>query len=184
MAEGWTIRRQVFTKTAWLILLAALVIGPALVWSSEIETVMVMSLILDNAVSLTSNILFILLMNYQLGRLLGIRTFLIIRIGSRQYDRLVLQTLLLDWLIYTVSLYTIESLVYGWTHIELRYVWLFFVVNALMYLLLVAVMALTLRGLSVIVAVITAIFIELAFHYLLIVPVLPYFVQEFTPARK
>ncbi|ERL66101.1 hypothetical protein L248_1193 [Schleiferilactobacillus shenzhenensis LY-73] len=145
---------------------------------------MVVTLILNNAVSLTSNILFVLLMTYQLGRLQGIGVFLSVRMGVSNFKAAVFSVLLTDWAFYTVMLYTIESVVYGWAHIETRYVWLFFFVNALMYLLLVFIMTSALAGLPSVVAAVVAIIVEIAFHYLLIVPILPRFVQEFDVTRN
>lgn len=179
MINAGPIFHKAYSKTALLILACALTLGPLLSWSPRLRYPMVVTLIINNSVSLTSNILFILLMNYHLGRLISIDTFLSVRMGRSNFRATVLMILLLDWAVYTVGLYSIESVAYGWAHIELRYVWLFFIVNALMYLLLVIIMSLSLTGVSHIITVASAILIEIAFHYVLIAPILPRFVQKF-----
>ncbi|MCI2170841.1 hypothetical protein [Schleiferilactobacillus perolens] len=179
MTDASPIVHKAYNKTALLILIGAWILGPLISWSSHIRYPMVVTLILNNSVTLSSNVLFILLMNYQLGRLIGIDTFLSIRMGRNNFRATVLMILLLDWAVYTVGLYSIESIAYGWAHIEVQYVWLFFIVNALMYLLLVIIMSLSLIGVSHIITVASAILVEIAFHYVLIVPILPRFVQEF-----
>ncbi|HAY52888.1 MAG TPA: hypothetical protein DCY46_02765 [Lactobacillus sp.] len=177
MADARPIWRQAFNPWAVGLLLTAILIAPLL--SLTHWAPMVVTLVIGNSVTLTSNVLFILLMAYQLGRLRAVNTFVAVRLGQRPYHRIVLTTLLIDWLVYTVSLYTIESLAFGWTHVDVWVVWLFFAVNALMYLVFVGLMALTLVKLPPTVAVILAFGVNFVVHYVLLNPLLPRFIAPF-----